>query len=113
VILLIAAAAIWLPTVWEEKLYRDSEQLVGVGSHLLEGSVTPARGKVEPGKPAGDIVAALGKPSFEMATEGASRHEIWKYYYPDGTLTINVTDGYVARASVEYGPPKIPTTARP
>jgi hypothetical protein len=107
------AAVIWLPVVWEQRLYRDAEQLTGVGSRLLEGSVTPARAKVDTGKAAADIVAALGKPSFESASQGSSRHEIWKYYYPDGTLTVNVTDGYVARASVEYGPPRIPTSRRP
>lgn len=106
-------AVIWLPVLWERRLYHDSEQIAGVGARLLEGSVTQARGKVETGKPVAEIVAALGKPSFESSSEGASRHEIWKYYYPDGTLTINVTDGYVARASVDYGPPKIPTSARP
>jgi hypothetical protein len=107
------AAILWLPVVWDRRLYREAEQLTGVGSRVLEGSVTQARSKVEAGKPGSGVVAELGAPSFQQASSGASTHEIWKYYYPDGTLTVNVTDGYVARASVEYGPPKIPTSRRP
>jgi hypothetical protein len=48
-----------------------------------------------------------------VRTEGASTHEIWKYYFADGTLTVNLTDGYVARISTDFGPPKIRQSRRP
>ena len=65
------------------------------------------------GEIAGRVTAALGPPSFSVKTEGASSHEIWIYYFQDGTLTVNLTDGYVARAATEFGPPKIRKSRRP
>ena len=67
---------------------------------------TGGRGEIE-------LMTRLGKPSFTVRTEGASTHEIWKYYFADGTLTVNLTDGYVARISTEFGPPKIRQSRRP
>jgi hypothetical protein len=112
-VVLIAAGIFYGPVLWERKLYREAEALTGVGSRMLEGSVTTARRAIESGKSAADVEAAIGKPSFSSSSQGASKHEIWRYYFADGTLTVNVTDGYVARASVEFGPPKIPTSRRP
>jgi hypothetical protein len=48
-----------------------------------------------------------------VKTEGTSTHEIWTYYFSDGTLTVNLTDGYVARASTVFGPPSIRESKRP
>ncbi|MDQ5857856.1 MAG: hypothetical protein M3542_06215 [Acidobacteriota bacterium] len=48
-----------------------------------------------------------------MRTEGTSVHEIWKYYFSDGTLTVNLTDGHVARVGTHFGPPRIRKTGRP
>ena len=50
---------------------------------------------------------------FSIGTGENSTHEIWTYYYADGTMTVNLTDGFVARVSISYGPPKIPTSTRP
>jgi hypothetical protein len=74
--------------------------------------VTEARKKVDPGRSARDVESALGKPSTESSTAGSSSHAIWTYYYADGTMVINLTDDYVARISVTYGPPRIPTSRR-
>ena len=92
-------------TQWEA-LY--SELKGGAGVKLAD-----ARKRIDPGLPAAKATAALGKPSFAVRTEGASSHEIWKYYFADGTLTVNVTDGYVARISTDFGPPKIRQSRRP
>lgn len=110
---ILAAAAFWLPRWWENRLYRQAEAMTGVGSPVLAGGVTSARGRIDPGKTASQVVAAIGRPSFSVRTEGASSHDIWTYYYADGTMTVNLTDGVVKRISLAYGPPKIPTSHRP
>lgn len=110
--LAVAVAAFWLPRWWENREYRDAEAIAGVGSAVLPGNVADARKRVDPGLPAAKATTALGKPSFAVRTEGASTHEIWKYYFTDGTLTVNLTDGYVARISTDFGPPKIPQSRR-
>ena len=109
----IAVAAFWLPRWWENREYRDAEKIAGVGSAVLPGKVADARKRVDPGLAAAKATEALGKPSFAVRTEGASTHEIWKYYFADGTLTVNLTDGYVARISTDFGPPKIRQSRRP
>ena len=109
----IAVAAFWLPRWWENREYRDAEKIAGVGSAVLPGKVADARKRVDPGLAAAKATEALGKPSFSVRTEGASTHEIWKYYFADGTLTVNLTDGYVARISTDFGPPKIRQSRRP
>jgi hypothetical protein len=106
---LFLAAALWLPHWWEGRELRAARDIAGVGSKLQEGTLTDARKKVDPGLTEEKVVAALGKPSFSVGTDGRdSRHEIWTYYYGDGTLTINLTDGAVARVSALYGTPRIP-----
>jgi hypothetical protein len=112
-VLLLVAAALWLPHWWNNRLYRQAEALTGVGSVLQPGGITQARGKIDPGKSAKQVVDALGRPSFSVGTEGSSTHEIWTYYYADGAMTINLTDGIVQRVSIAYGPPNIPKTRRP
>ena len=112
-VLVLVAAALWIPRWWNNRLYRQTEVLTGVGSALQPGSVTPARGKIDPGKTAKQVTDALGRPSFAVGTQGSSTHDIWTYYYADGTMTVNLTDGIVQRISIAYGPPKIPTTRRP
>ena len=72
-----------------------------------------ARKKVDTGVKAEKVEAELGKASFAVRTEGTSVHDIWKYYFADGTLTINLVDGYVARVGTHCGPPKIRKTGRP
>jgi peptidoglycan/LPS O-acetylase OafA/YrhL len=106
-------AAIWLPRLWENHLYRQAEAIAGVGSPLLPGSLTEARKKIDPGRTARQVAEALGRASFSMHTEGSSTHDIWRYYYADGTMTVNLTDGVVQRISLAYGPPAIPTSHRP
>jgi hypothetical protein len=110
---LLIGAALWVPRWWENRLFRQAEALTGVGSRVMPGSVTEARGRISPGNPGRQVVEAIGRPSFSVGTEGSSTHEIWTYYYADGTMTVNLTDGIVARVSVSYGPPKIPTSSRP
>ncbi len=110
---ILAAAAFWLPRWWENRLYREAEAMTGVGSPVLAGGVTSARGKIEPGRTAAQVVAAIGRPSFSVRTEGSSTHDIWTYYYADGTMTVNLTDDVVKRISLAYGPPSIPTSHRP
>ena len=107
------AAAIWVPRLWERRLYRQTEALTGVGSQLQPGTVTGARRKIDPGRTRQAVEAAIGKASFAARTEGSSVHEIWIYYYADGTMTVNLTDGIVQRIGVAYGPPNIPTSRRP
>ena len=108
-----AAAAVWLPKWWESREYRQAERLTGVGSALLPGSVTDARKKVDNGLTSEKTTAAIGRPSFSMHTDGSSTHDIWIYYYADGTMTVNLTDGVIQRIGLEFGPPKIPTSRRP
>ena len=112
-ILVLVAAALWLPRWWENRLFRQAEAMTGVGSRVMPGGVTRERGKINPGDSGRRVIEAIGRPSFSVGTEGSSTHEIWKYYYADGTMTVNLTDGFVARVSISYGPPKIPTSTRP
>ena len=111
--LVLLAAALWLPRWWENRLFRQAEALTAVGSRVLPGGLTRERGKIKTGDTGRRVVEAIGRPSFSFGTEGSSTHEIWTYYYADGTMTVNLTDGIVARVSIAYGPPKIPTSARP
>ena len=105
----LLAAALWLPHWWEGRELRQAREIAGVGSTLASGSLTDARKKIDPGLTGEKIVAALGKPSFAVGTDGKeSRREIWTYYYQDGTLTINLTDGAAVRLSTLYGTPRIP-----
>ncbi len=110
---LVVAAVLWLPRFWENRLYRQVEAIAGVEAPLLGGSVTEARKRIDPGKMSNAVVGAVGRPSISVRTEGSSTHDVWTYYYPDGTMTVNLTDGVVVRISLSYGPPKIPTSARP
>jgi hypothetical protein len=112
-VLLAVVAALWLPRWWEGRQYRDAERLAGVGSPVLAGTLTEARRRIDPGKKSEEVLGLLGKPSFAAATEGSFRHDIWTYYYADGTMTVNLTDGIVRRVSTVYGTPRIPTSARP
>ncbi len=112
-VLLAAVAALWLPRWWERREYRNVEAIAGVGARILGGTVVDARKRVDPGMKADKVTSALGAPSISVKTQGLSTHEVWKYYFSDGTLTINLTDGYVARASVDLGPPKIRQSVRP
>jgi flagellar basal body-associated protein FliL len=112
-VLVLVAAALWLPRWWNNRLYRQTEALTGVGSVVQTGGVTQARGRIDPGKTSQQVVGLVGRPSFAVGTEGSSTHDIWTYYYSDGTMTVNLTDGIVQRISVAYGPPKIPTSRRP
>ena len=111
--LLIVGAALWVPRWWSNRVYRETEAVAGVGAAVQPGGVTPARGKIDPGKTSKQVTELLGRPSFAVGTEGSSTHDIWTYYYADGTMTVNLTDGIVQRISVAYGPPKIPTSRRP
>ena len=111
-ILVLVAAALWLPRWWENRLFRQAEAMTGVGSRVMPGGVTRERGKINPGDSGRRVIEAIGRPSFSVGTEGSSTHEIWTYYYADGTMTVNLTDGFVARISISYGPPKIPTSTR-
>jgi hypothetical protein len=112
-VLLLVAAALWLPRWWDNRLFRQAEALTGVGSPLQAGGITQARGKIDRGKSAKQVVEALGRASFSVGTEGSSTHDIWTYYYADGTMTINLTDGIVQRVSIAYGPPNIPKSRQP
>ena len=111
-ILVLIAAAVILPRWWENRQYRQAEKIGGVGAALLPGSLTDARRKVQSGMGSDKLEAALGRPSIAVHTDGASTHDIWTYYYAEGTLKINLSDGVVVRAGVDYNPPKIPTSAR-
>lgn len=103
------AAALWLPQWWEGRELKAAREIAGVGSQLAAGSMTDARKKVDPGVTAEKIVAAIGKPSFAVGTDGKdTRHEIWTYYFTDGTMTINLTDGAAVRIGTLYGTPRIP-----
>ena len=88
------AAALWLPQWWERRELEAAREIAGVGSKLAAGSMTDARKKIDPGATGEAIVAAIGKASFAVGTDGKdSKHEIWTYYFTDGTMTINLTDG--------------------
>lgn len=107
------AAAVWLPSWWENRLYRQAEHIAGVGAPVLPGSVTDARKKIDSGTTSEKAIAAIGRASFAVHTDGSSTHDIWTYYYADGTMTINLTDGTIQRIALDYGPPRIPTSRRP
>jgi hypothetical protein len=79
---------------------------------VLSGSVTEARKKIDNGMTSDKISAAIGPASFSVHTDGSSTHDIWTYYYADGTMTINLTDGVIQRIALVFGPPKIPTSRR-
>lgn len=102
----IALGLFWLPRWWESRQGGRSEAIAGADSRILPGSLGGARNQIDPGMPGSKVTTAIGKPSFSIRTQGASAHEIWTYYFADGTLTINLTDGYVARISMEFGPPR-------
>ncbi len=111
---LLVAGALWLPRWWENREYREAEAIAGIAARLVPGSLADARGKVDPGLKSETLQARIGKPSISVATEGKdSRREIWTYYFSDGTMIVNITDGLVQRVSATFGPPKIPTSARP
>jgi hypothetical protein len=111
---ILVAAALWLPRWWENREYRQAEAIAGIAARIVPGTLVASRPKVEPGMTTSTMVERIGKPSISVATEGKdSRREIWTYYFADGTLTVNVTDGLVQRVSAIFVPPKIPTSARP
>ena len=111
---ILVAAALWLPAWWERREYRAMESIAGVEARLVPGTLANVRGRVEPGMAAAALEAAVGKPSLAVGTEGReSRREMWTYYFSDGTMQVNITDGVVQRVSATFGPPKIPTSARP
>ena len=111
--LLLAFAAFWLPRWWENREYRKAEAIAGVGARILPGNIAAAQRQVETGAAGSKVASALGQPSMAVKTEGSSVHEIWTYYFSDGTLTVNLTDGYVARVSTSLGKPHIRTSRRP
>ena len=104
----LLAAALWLPTWWEGRELREARKIAGVGSQLTAGSMTDARKKIDPGMTAEKIEAAIGKAGFAVGNDGPVKHAIWTYYFSDGTMTVNLTDGAAARISTIYGPPRIP-----
>jgi len=112
-VLLTVAAAFWLPTWWESRLYRQTEAIAGVGAKMLQGSLGDARRKIDPGMLSDKTVATIGRPSFSVHTEGTSTHDIWTYYYADGTMTVNLTDGVIQRIATDFHPPVIPKSKRP
>ena len=106
---ILLAAALWLPQWWEHRELQQARAIAGVGSQLTPGRMTDARKKVDPGLTSDKITAAIGRPGFAVGTSGRNTtHEIWTYYFSDGTMTINLTDGSAARISTIYGPPRIP-----
>jgi hypothetical protein len=105
---LAAGLALWLPRWWERREFHKLEEIAGVGSPLLSGSVADARGKIDSGMSSEKVSGAIGKASFAVHTDGSSTHDIWTYYYKDGTMTVNLTDGMVQRIAVAFGPPNIP-----
>ena len=110
---ILLAAFLWLPRWWEARQYREIESIAGVEARVSEGKLADARDRVKDGMKSDAVVAAIGKPALSMGSEGVSRHEIWTYYYADGTLLLNLTDGLVQRASADFHPPRIPTSSRP
>jgi hypothetical protein len=113
VVPLLLVAALWGPSWWEKHELREAQKIAGVGSQMAAGHLTDARKKIDPGSSAEAIVAALGKPSFKVGTQGKdSTHEIWTYYFADGTMMINLTDGAAVRIGTTYGRPKIPRSSR-
>ena len=111
---ILLAAVLWLPKWWENHLYREAEAIAGVEARIVPGTIADARKKTESGMKAEALIAAIGKPSILVGTDGKdSRREIWTYYFSDGTMIVNLTDGLVQRVSADFHPPKIPTSARP
>ena len=111
---ILLAAVLWLPKWWENRLSREAEAIAGVEARIVPGTIADARKKTESGMKAEALVAAIGKPSILVGTDGKdSRREIWTYYFSDGTMIVNLTDGLVQRVSADFHPPKIPTSARP
>ena len=108
----IALIVGFLPGWWERHLFHDLEVLRGVGASIHPGTLAEARRKVDPGRTAQQIVAALGRPSLTTSTEGLSPRQVWTYYYGDGTMVLNMTDGIAQRIALTFGPPKIPTSRR-
>ena len=106
---IVFAAALWLPRWWEGRELKAAREIAGVGSKIVPGSMTDARKKIDPGLTREQIVTAIGQPSFAVGTEGAaSRHEIWTWYFQDGTMTVNLTDGAAVRIGTIYGTPRVP-----
>ncbi|PYQ36473.1 MAG: hypothetical protein DMF54_10130 [Acidobacteria bacterium] len=110
---LIALGAFWLPRWWENREGPRAEAIAGADSRILPGSLAEARKRIDPGMTGARVTDAIGKPSFSVRTQGVSAHDIWTYYFTDGTLTINLTDGYVARVATEFGPPRPGRPRRP
>jgi hypothetical protein len=110
---IVLAAFLWLPKWWEAREYRQMEGLAGVEAKISPGKLAAAREKIQNGMKSEAVVAAIGKPALSVGTDGVSRREIWTYYFADGTLLINLTDGLVQRVSADFRPPAIPTSARP
>jgi len=109
VIPILLVAALWLPRWWEGRELKAARAIAGVGSKIVPGGMTDARRKVDPGLSREQLVAAIGQPSFAVGTEGKdTRHEIWTYYFRDGTMTINLTDGAAVRIGTIYGTPRVP-----
>ena len=114
VVLILVAAAFWLPRWLENRTYREQERIAGVDAPVRTGTLADARRQIDPGATTEAMLERLGKPSMSVATEGKdSRREIWTYYFSDGTMLVNVTDGVVQRVSTTFGPPRILTSARP
>jgi hypothetical protein len=108
------AAALWLPRWWESREFRQVEKIAGAGAQIVPGDLTSARKKIDPGKTAAEIRAAIGEPSMLVGTDGRDiRHEIWTYYFADGKMIVNLTDGVAVRISTIYGPPRLPKSTRP
>ena len=108
----LAAAALWGSRWWENRLYRDTEAIAGVEAPVRPGALTEARGKIDPGRTGRQVEEAIGRPSISVGTQGTSKQEIWTYYFADGTMTVNLTDGIVKRVSIVYGTPRIPKSKR-
>jgi hypothetical protein len=108
----LAAAAIWGSRWWERRLLRDAQALAGVDAPVRPGGLTESRGKIDPGRTGKQVEDAVGRPSIAVGTEGSSKQEVWTYYYADGTMTVNLTDGIVKRVSIIYGTPRIPRSKR-
>ena len=83
-----------------------------MGARILPGTADGARRKIDPGMLSEKVVAAIGKPSLAVHTAGSSTHDIWTYYYADGTMTVNLTDSAIVRISMDFHPPVIPTSRR-
>jgi len=105
---ILSAAAFWGSRWWESRVYRQTKALAGVDARVLPGGLTQARSRIDPGRSARQVEEAVGRPSISVGTEGSSKQEIWTYYYSDGTMTVNLTDGIVKRVSIVYGTPRIP-----